>query len=52
MSQEPASPSVSTLLLTFLVGAAAGAVAVALTTPKTGPQLRGGLKHFGRRAKP
>lgn len=51
MTQEPSSPSLSTLLLTFLAGAAAGAVVVALTTPKTGPELRGDLKDLGRRAK-
>ena len=51
MTPESTSPSMSTLLLTFLVGAAAGAVVVALTTPRTGPQLRGDLKHLGRRAK-
>ena len=38
-------------MLTFLAGAAVGAVLVALTTPKTGPQLRGDLKDLGRRAK-
>jgi gas vesicle protein len=39
------------MLLTFLAGAAVGAVVVALTTPKTGPELRGDLKDFSRRAK-
>ena len=51
MTQETTSPSLSALLLTFLAGAAAGAVVVALTTRKTGPQLRGDLKDLGRRAK-
>ena len=52
MSQEPqATSSFSTLLLTFLAGAAAGAVVVALTTPKSGPQLRGDIKDLSRRAK-
>ena len=34
-------------LLFFLLGVAAGAVVVALTTPKTGPELRAGLKDMG-----
>jgi gas vesicle protein len=38
-------------LLAFLAGAALGAVAVALTTPKSGPELRGNLKALGRQAK-
>lgn len=50
MSQEDTS-SVGTLLLTFLAGAAVGAVVVALTTPKTGPELRGELKDIAGRAK-
>ena len=41
----------SGLLLTFLAGAAVGAVVVALTAPKTGPELCGDLKGFARRAK-
>ena len=51
MSQETSSSPLGTLLLTFLAGAAAGAVIVALTTKKTGPQLRGDLKDLARRAK-
>lgn len=52
MSQEnTSSPSAGPMLLTFLVGAAAGALLVALTTPKTGPELRGDLKDLARRAK-
>ena len=39
------------LLLAFLAGVAAGAVFVALTTPRTGPELRGDLKGIARRAK-
>ena len=39
------------MLLTFLAGAAVGAVVVALTTRKTGPELRGDLKDLARRAK-
>lgn len=51
MNQEHASSSVGTLLLTFLAGAAVGAVVVALTTPRSGPELRGDLKDLARRAK-
>lgn len=50
MSQENTSPIVP-MLLTFLAGAAVGAVVVALTTPKTGPELRGNLKDIAHRAK-
>lgn len=50
MSQENTS-SIGPMLLTFLTGAAVGAVAVALTTPKTGPELRGNLKGISCRAK-
>ena len=38
--------ALSTNLLLFLLGAAVGAVAVALTTPKSGPDLRADLKHL------
>ena len=41
MSTETSSPAVGPILLAFLAGAAAGAVLVALTTPKSGPDLRG-----------
>ena len=51
MSQESQSPSTGTMLLTFLAGAAVGAVVVALTTPKSGPELRGDLKDLTLRAK-
>ena len=40
-----------TALLAFLAGAAAGAVVVALTTPKSGPQLRSDLAGLGPRLK-
>lgn len=40
-----------TSLLVFLAGAAVGAAVVALTTPKTGPELRGDLKGLGNRIK-
>jgi gas vesicle protein len=39
------------IFLTFLAGAAVGAAVVALTTPKTGPELRGDLKDLSLRAK-
>lgn len=48
---EESTSSIGPMLLTFLAGAAAGAVLVALTTPKTGPQLRGDLKDLANRAK-
>lgn len=50
MSQENNAP-VGTMLLTFLAGAAVGAVVMALTTPKSGPELRGDLKDLAGRAK-
>lgn len=50
MSENETS-SMGTMLLTFLAGAAVGAVVVALTTPKSGPDLRGDLKDLARRAK-
>lgn len=43
--------SMGPILLSFLAGAAVGAVVVALTTPKTGSELRGNLKDVARRAK-
>lgn len=49
MSQE--NNSGSTLLLTFLAGAALGALVVGLTTPKTGAEVRDDLKALGRRAR-
>ncbi|MBK9797671.1 MAG: YtxH domain-containing protein [Holophagaceae bacterium] len=48
---EPKTSSYGPTLLTFLAGAAVGAVVVALTTPKTGPELRGDLKDLTGRAK-
>jgi len=51
MSQESNNSSMGTMLLTFVAGAAVGAVVVALTTPKSGPDLRGDLKNLARRAK-
>lgn len=42
---------VGTTLLFFLAGAAVGATLVALTTPKTGPELRGDIKELGQRVK-
>ncbi len=50
MSQENTSYT-GPMLLTFLAGATIGALLVALTTPKTGPELRGDLKDLARRAK-
>jgi gas vesicle protein len=48
---ESTTTSYGPTLLAFLAGAAIGAVVVALTTPKTGPELRGDLKDLTRRAK-
>jgi gas vesicle protein len=39
----------STLLMTFVAGGAVGALVVALTTRKTGAELRGDLKAYGNR---
>ncbi|MGA2083412.1 MAG: hypothetical protein ABSH53_22805 [Holophaga sp.] len=47
MSEERGS--LGTGLLLFLLGAAAGAVVVALTTPKSGPELLADLRHLSRR---
>ena len=49
MSEEKGS--LGTNLMLFLLGAAAGAVVVALTTPKSGPELRGDIKGLSRRLK-
>ena len=43
--------SLGTNLLLFLVGAAAGAILVALTTPKSGPELRSDVKDLAGRLK-
>ena len=51
MSEPKPSSSYGPTLLTFLAGAAVGAVVVALFTPKTGPELRGDLKDLTLRAK-
>jgi gas vesicle protein len=49
MSEERGS--IGTSLLIFLAGAAVGAAVVALTTPKTGPEVRADLKDLGSRVK-
>jgi len=51
MSEPKTSSSYGPTLLTFLAGAAVGAVVVALFTPKSGPELRGDLKDLTLRAK-
>ena len=51
MNPERPSPPLVPMLWTFLAGAAVGAIVVALTTPKSGPELRGDLKDLARRAK-
>ena len=43
--------SIGTPLLIFLAGAAVGAAIVALTTPKSGPELRGNLKDLSGKVK-
>jgi gas vesicle protein len=43
--------SLGTNLLMFLLGAAAGAVVVALVTPKSGPELRADVKDLAVRLK-
>ena len=50
MSESKASYA-GPMIMTFLAGAIVGAVVVALTTPKTGPELRGDLKDLTARAK-
>ncbi len=50
MNQEHPS-SLNTPLLCFLAGAIAGAVVVALTTPKKGADLREDISGLGRRAR-
>lgn len=50
MNQETSTPGYGSMLLTFLAGAAIGATVVALTTRKTGPQLRGDLRDLASRA--
>jgi gas vesicle protein len=48
---EETRTSAGSILVPLLLGAVAGAVLVALTTPKSGPELRGDLKGLGRRVK-
>jgi len=43
--------ALGTSLLIFTAGALLGAVVTALTTPKSGPELRGDLKDMGIRMK-
>lgn len=43
--------NLGTSLLVFLAGAAVGAAVVALTTPKTGAEVRGDLKDMGHKLK-
>ena len=43
--------SIGTSIMIFLAGAAVGAAIVALTTPKTGPELRKDLRDIGGRLK-
>lgn len=43
--------SMGPMLLTFLAGTAVGAIVVALTTPKSGPELRSDLKAMAIRSK-
>jgi hypothetical protein len=51
MSQENPGTAISTVLLSFVAGAAVGGVIVAFTTRKTGPQLRGDIRDLARRAR-
>lgn len=46
MSQDSGHSS-GTFLLTFLAGAAVGALVAVFTTPKSGPELREDLREFG-----
>lgn len=50
MNQGNTASPTGPRLLTFLAGATVGGLLVALTTPKTGPELRGDLKNLARRA--
>jgi gas vesicle protein len=50
MNQEKTSFT-NLAILSFVGGALLGALAVALTTPKTGPEVREALRGMGRRAK-
>ncbi len=51
MSEANSCTPKGPMVLTFIAGAALGAVVMALTTPKSGPELRGDLKDLARRAK-
>lgn len=51
MNQDTTPSSIGPMLWTFLAGAAVGAAVVALTTPKSGPELRSDLKDLARRAR-
>jgi len=50
MSHSQDAP-IAPMLLTFLAGAAIGAVVMALTTPKSGPQLRRDMRSLAHRVK-
>ena len=50
MSDNSSNTAANAALL-FLAGAAVGALVIALTTPKTGTELRDDLKLLGRRIK-
>lgn len=50
MSDNSSGTAANAALL-FLAGAAVGALVIALTTPKTGTELRDDLKILGRRIK-
>jgi gas vesicle protein len=50
MSPEENPQSSSTLLYTFLAGAALGAVVAALVTPKTGREARQDLLNLGKQS--
>lgn len=51
MSEPTTCTPKGPMVLTFIAGAALGAVVMALSTPKSGPELRGDLKDLARRAK-
>jgi gas vesicle protein len=48
---EDRGTSGSSLLLAFLVGAAAGAVVALLTTPKTGREMRDSVGSWAKRSR-
>jgi gas vesicle protein len=48
---DSSSGTAANAALLFLAGAAVGALAIALTTPRSGPELRDDLKLLGRRIK-